>query len=366
MLLQIVTVCYGLLRALLTYGLLRRSHPRTPTTAAPFVSIIIAARNEAESLPTLLESLLAQTYGRYEVVIVDDRSTDATADVLREWSARDPRLKVVRVDDLPEGHTPKMHALAQGVAASDGALLLFTDADCAVPRTWVQGIVARFETGVGAVLGYVGLRAANNTVQEHVQALDYLAMMATMAGATNLGYPVGASGANLAYRRSAYEQAGGFEQMPTGAVADDMLLVQRVLDRTDQRVVFCDDPRTFIATDAEPTLPQLLDQRVRWMAGGQEVLSRNPALLVISSLIGTLNGILFSFPLLLARRRWRRALLQAVVGRMAAEALHVGVASVRFGQPHLLAYLPLWSILQVPYTMMVPLYSLSRKWAWKK
>lgn len=153
--------------------------------------------------------------------------------------------------------------------------------------------------------------------------------------------------------------------MPLGAVADDMLLLQRVLDRTAWQGTFCDDPTTFIMTDAEPTLTQLLNQRVRWMVGGQEVLHKNPPLLITSSLIGTFNGILLSFPLLLMRRDLRQVLVYAVVGRSLADALHLGVAALLFRRLALLRYLPLWMVVQIPYTVLLPLYSLSRKWSWK-
>jgi len=362
MLLQVVTACYIALRALLTFGLL---HKRTSSDVRPQVSVVIAARNEAATLPTLLSGLLNQTYPHYEVIIVDDRSDDDTPELLRQCQRRDRRLKVIRVTEVPEGRTPKMHALAQGIALAHGELLLLTDADCSLPRTWIEGMVGSFKPDVGAVLGYVGLQAANGTMLEQVQALDYFAMMATLAGATNLGFPLGATGANLAYRCSTYEQTGGFEALPLGAVADDMLLIQQVLDKTNWRVVFCDDPRTFVSTAAEPSLKQLLNQRVRWMAGGQEVLRNNRALLGTSMLIGMLNGMLLSFPVLLHRRNLRRALVQAVVGRIAADALHLSVAAARFRRWDVLRYLPLWLLLQLPYTIAVPLYSLSRKWSWK-
>jgi cellulose synthase/poly-beta-1,6-N-acetylglucosamine synthase-like glycosyltransferase len=326
---------------------------------------VVAARDEATSLSTLLDNLLQQNYGDYEVVIVNDRSTDETATILDAWQKRSGRLRVVNVSEVPEGRTPKMHALGLGIAASKGDIITLTDADCRVPPTWIEGLTASFTADVGAVIGYVGLRAAHNTWLEHVQALDYFAMMATMAGATKLGQPIGAAGANIAYRRAAYDAVGGFEAMPLGAVADDMVMLQQVLDHTDWRVVFCDDERAFITTDAEPTLELLFNQRVRWMAGGQEVLRHNPALLTTGMLIGTLNGILMSFPLLLGRRDLRRALLYAVVGRTLADALHLGVAAVHFRRVELLWYLPLWILLQIPYTTLLPLYSASRKWSWK-
>ncbi|HEX6291383.1 MAG TPA: glycosyltransferase [Herpetosiphonaceae bacterium] len=362
MLLQCVTACYLALRTVLTYGLLRRP---ARTTARPSVSIVVAARDEAATLPRLLDALLRQSYADYEVIVVDDRSTDATPDVLRERQARDPRLQVVTVSEVPEDRTPKIHALSQGIARARGAVLLLTDADCRVPPTWVAGMAACFTRDVGAVLGYVELHAPNGTLLEQLQALDYFSMMATMAGATNLDHPVGAAGANLAYRRAAYDQAGGFEQMLPGAVADDMVLLQHVLDRTVWRVAFCDDPGTFVSTTAEPTLRQALDQRVRWMAGGQEVLRHNPALLATSLLIGLLNGLLLSFPILLARRDLRRALAQALLGRALGDAVHLGVAAARFRRWDLLRYLPLWIVLQVPYTVLLPVYSSVSNWSWK-
>ncbi|MBV9786861.1 MAG: glycosyltransferase [Chloroflexi bacterium] len=362
MLLQVVTACYVALRVLLTIGLFRRQ-PRS--SAQPSVSVIVAARDEAADLPRLLDALLGQNYPRYEVIIVDDRSTDATPEMLRSYQARDPRLKIVTITEVPEGRTPKIHGLTQGIAQAQGELLLLTDADCRMPPTWISGMAACFTPDVGAVLGYVELYAANSRLMEDLQALDYFSMMATLAGATNLEHPVGAAGANLAYRRAAYNEAGGFEAMPTGAVADDMVLLQHVLDRTDWRVVFCDDPGAFVSTPAEPTLRQALNQRVRWMAGGQEVLWHNPALLVTGTIIGTLNGLLLSFPLLLGTRSLRRALLQLVAGRTLADLLHLGVAATRFQRRDLLRHLPLWMLLQMPYTMFLPLYSAFSKWSWK-
>lgn len=362
MLLYFVAVCYALMRAVLTVGALRRT---SSTSDQPFVSIVVAARNEADQLGALLSQLLRQDYPAYEVIIVDDRSTDATPDVLQAWRARDDRLKFVQITAAPQGRPPKMYALEQGVGAARGALLLFTDADCVVPPTWITAMARCFTPDVGAVIGYIELRAEHDTLLEHVQALDYFGMMALTASGTKLGHPLGGGGANLAYRRSAYRESGGFAHMPDGAIADDMLLIQRVQDRTRWRIAFCDDPRGFISTAAEPTLKQLLRQRARWMAGGQEVLRDNTALLVISSLLGTFNGMLLSFPLLLKRPVTRRALLWAIVIRVLADTLHLGVIAARWRRLQILRYLPLWLVAQVPYTIALPLYSLLGRWTWK-
>jgi chlorobactene glucosyltransferase len=100
-------------------------------TAWPRVSIIVPSRNEERNLPALIPSLLAQAYppDRYEIVVVDDQSTDATPAILAEFAADHPQLRVVGGEPLPEGWKGKCWAMAQGAAVAQGDWLLFTDAD---------------------------------------------------------------------------------------------------------------------------------------------------------------------------------------------------------------------------------------------
>lgn len=95
----------------------------------PRISILFAARDEAERMPQALASLLKLDYPDYEVIAVDDRSTDATGKILDEFAAKDARLKAIHVTDLPQGWLGKPHALATAYEKASGAWLVFTDAD---------------------------------------------------------------------------------------------------------------------------------------------------------------------------------------------------------------------------------------------
>src|SRR3984893_17238015 len=95
---------------------------------APLLSIVVPARNEERAVEAAVRSLLAQDYPSCEVIVVDDRSTDRTADILRAL-ATDSRLRVVSGVEPPEGWLGKPHALFQGARAARGELLLFVDAD---------------------------------------------------------------------------------------------------------------------------------------------------------------------------------------------------------------------------------------------
>jgi hypothetical protein len=107
---------------------------RVGDAECPVVSILFAARDEADKLPEALASFLAQDYPRYEVIGVDDRSQDATGVILDEWAARDPRSKAIHVGQLPAGWLGKPHGLAAAYTQSKGEWLVFTDADvCFAP-----------------------------------------------------------------------------------------------------------------------------------------------------------------------------------------------------------------------------------------
>lgn len=95
----------------------------------PSLSIVVPARNEARGIEAGVRSLLAQDVPRLEVILVEDRSDDATPQIADRLAAEDPRLRVIHVTELPHGWLGKNHALHLGAARASGELILFTDAD---------------------------------------------------------------------------------------------------------------------------------------------------------------------------------------------------------------------------------------------
>jgi len=110
------------------------------------ISVIVPARNEAVRVGTLVRSILAQDHPHLELVVVDDRSTDATREVALREAAGDPRARVLRVEERPEGWQGKLHALAEGVSGARGEWLLFLDADQRLAsRDVLRRLVAELE-----------------------------------------------------------------------------------------------------------------------------------------------------------------------------------------------------------------------------
>ena len=116
-----------------------------PGTSPKKVSIIVAARNEQRNIRTALQSLLDLEYPNYELVVVDDRSEDATGKILDAMAVSNPSLNVIHIDSLPAGWLGKNHALWVGSKQATGDYLLFTDADIIMEPTVVTRAVTYME-----------------------------------------------------------------------------------------------------------------------------------------------------------------------------------------------------------------------------
>ena len=103
--------------------------PETPLESNPRVSVIAPARDEADTIEAAVATRLRDDYPNLEIILVDDRSTDGTPEIVDELAARDPRVKALHIKQLPEGWIGKQHAMQKGAETATGEWLLFSDAD---------------------------------------------------------------------------------------------------------------------------------------------------------------------------------------------------------------------------------------------
>lgn len=192
------------------------------------VSVVVCIRNGSQDWPHLWSALCGQTYDSpFEVVVVDDGSTDETPRLLAEALALEStiQLQVIRL----EGSSPgKKDALACGVEAAHGDWLLFTDVDCipASPR-WIELMTAPAVKGAGAVLGISWPRAENpSNMLSRLQILDAIMVARSYIGWTHKGYPYMGVGRNWSIKKERFPKGAGPDDLASG---DDDLAVQALV-----------------------------------------------------------------------------------------------------------------------------------------
>ena len=210
-----------------------------PGARRPRISIIVPARDEARRIEVAMQSLLALNYPDFEVIAINDRSSDATADILARLQHTDSRLTVLQVSDLPDGWLGKNHANAMGAARANGELLLFTDADilmtpdtldraaaCIEREGWDHITAAPRAHLPGAVLGQFAL---------YFGLLFSLFARPWAARNPRSRAHVGIGAFNFV-RRSAYEAVGGHERLRMRP--DDDLKLGKLLKSQGYRQLF--------------------------------------------------------------------------------------------------------------------------------
>jgi chlorobactene glucosyltransferase len=203
-----------------------------PVAGGELVSVIVPARNEAATIRTLLGSLLATRYHPVEIVVVDDRSTDDTAAVVGTVS--DPRLRLIRGDELPQGWYGKPWACYQGFRAARGSLLLFTDADTHHhPELLGRAVGALSQQGAGLVTVSPLQRCVTFWERVVMPQIWFLLALRYHPPAVNRGRQerdVIANGQFILTTRQAYE-AAGTHKVVSQEVAEDLALAQAYLRR---------------------------------------------------------------------------------------------------------------------------------------
>ena len=232
----------------------------------PFVSVIIAARNEAENLTLLIQKLNEQVYGNFEVCIINDRSTDDSKEILESLKEKYVWLKVLHIDFVPATFNPKKYALQKGIAQASGEYLLFTDADCLpVSTTWISSIMAKYKDNTAVILGFSDYLAKGTLLNKLIRwdtfytAVQYFSL-------AHVGFPYMGVGRNLSYKKSLFKKVGGFRKIADITGGDDDLLIGKMATKENTTYTYFFDSQTI--SKPETTWESWFKQKLRHLSVG--------------------------------------------------------------------------------------------------
>lgn len=332
----------------------------------PSVSILISARNESQGIRATLDSVLSQEYaGPWDVWVADDRSTDDTPKILAEYAAKNPRLHILTIREIPEGVSPKKNALSKLIDACEGEILCHTDADCIVKPTWINGIVREFEPGIELVAGhsYIPTVPGKSSVLICMQAVETLIYRVAGTAGLAMHLPLTSTGNNFAYRKSFFKSVHGFTGVLKIQSGDDDLLMQKIADDRPWAMRYCITESTFVTTNGKETLKELWEQRKRWASA---TIYYTPKIVFVLSLVflfllmQCITAVLapFSFEILIAA-------LVAFVAKSTADLILILRGLRIFRQEHLLKWCIPVEFIHAPFTVLAVLFGLFGRFKWK-
>lgn len=261
---------------------------RKPTDQQP-LSIIICAKNEADNLRQNLPKVLTQDYPDYEVIVVDDASTDDTAAILQSFAQQYTRLKIVTIGRDEERLLPgKKFALNKAVAVAKNELLLLTDADC-IPASghWASLMAVPLQGQKELVAGYGGYKKAAGWLNKFIR-WETLHTFIQYSSYANTGIPYMAVGRNIAYKKALLLDAQQSELWATIPSGDDDLLIRATANRKNMTVVA--EPDAFTYSDAKDNMKDWIAQKQRHVSTGKLYKVHSRFLL---SLYGFSHGLMW-------------------------------------------------------------------------
>ena len=245
----------------------------------PSVSVIVPIRNEVENILGLLVSLQNQLYsGPLEIIIINDYSEDDSYEVVREFIADKASFKLYSL----ETYTGKKAAISEGIKLATGDIILTTDGDCVARPTWVEAMVNAFDESTQMVSGPVKF-ATGNSILSKMQSIEFASLIGSGAALIGWQKPLMANGANMGFRKSAFEAVGGFEGNTETASGDDVFLLHKIASYFPNSIAFAKQEDAIMQTVAQPTLKSFVNQRIRWASkwkGYNDVFTKLTAVLI--------------------------------------------------------------------------------------
>ncbi|WP_189319412.1 glycosyltransferase family 2 protein [Leeuwenhoekiella nanhaiensis] len=322
-------------------------------------SIIIPFRNEARHLEALLETLNCLDYPDelYEIILINDGSTDRSLEVIENFLAAHQRLELKTLNNKRVSGSPKKDALNLGIAEAKMDWIITTDADCRVPSNWLKHYNYKIlREACTFIAGPVCFYEDQNQLLDAFQQLDFLSLQGATIGSFGLSRPFMCNGANLGFLKSSFLRLNGYAANNHIASGDDVFLMQQFLEADAKAVGYLKTWHALVETAPQPDLKSLINQRKRWAAKASAYKSRFAVLVSVLVLLGNASAVAGLF---------FAEIYYLLILKVAIDFLLIWCTATLFAQKKQLKHY-VWVALVYPFfTLYIALVSQFGKFSWK-
>jgi len=225
------------------------------------ISIIVASKNEATNIPSLVSALLNQNYSKdnFEVIIVDDHSTDNTYSIAEEATKGLDNIKIVKaIDKLFEG---KRGALDIGIKLAKYPFILITDADCEPKKEWINSFANNFEKGGEFLFGIAPYKATTSFINL-VSRFENLRASIIVFAFAKLGLPYSATARSFGFSKEAFINIGGYKNTTDTLSGDDDLLLREAVNN-NLKIGVVTNTDAFVISKTKENISEYVNQKSR-------------------------------------------------------------------------------------------------------
>jgi glycosyltransferase involved in cell wall biosynthesis len=260
----------------------------------PKVSVVICAKNEEENLRQNLKVVLIQNYPDFEVIVVNDQSTDKTAEVVQHFCDRNENVRLINIkSDITKPLPGKKFPLKVGVQAASNEIIVVTDADCKPANTlWLKHLVAEFLKETDFVLGYAPFYAEATFLNKLIRYDNVQTAMQYLSFAV-AGIPYMGVGRNMAFKKSQYLEWNEKEKTKKILSGDDDLFINAKATKASTEIAI--NKYSFIYSAPKNTYSDWLNQKARHTETGFHYKFSHQFLL---SLFALTNLLFYAWPLM--------------------------------------------------------------------
>jgi poly-beta-1,6-N-acetyl-D-glucosamine synthase len=334
-----------------------------PTTN---LSVIVAIRNEEKQIPELLQNLKAQNYpqGLVEIILINDHSEDNSKAVILKFAQEQAlNLTLINLADKTEA-TGKKAAIAAGIKAATGELLVFTDGDCRVQPDWLCYLEYQFTSRQAKFISGPVLYQKPKNMFGQMQLVEFASLIGMGGSSIALGKPNMCNGANMAYPKLVFEEIGGFtgnEQIPSG---DDEFIMHKVHALYPNQVYFLKAKPAIVYTNPKPNLKEFFRQRVRWASKWPAY--RSFGVKALALLVFITNFFLFAGLLLALAGYFSIKFIVLATGvKILVDMVFLGPVLHFFSKTRLVCWVLPLQFIYIPYVMLTALAGLNGTYSWK-
>ncbi|WP_237340635.1 glycosyltransferase [Wenyingzhuangia fucanilytica] len=321
------------------------------------VSVIVCAKNEAENLKNYLPYLINQKYDEFELVLINDRSYDETADIFETYEQQYDFVKVVTIQETDYFYGNKKYALTLGIKAAKHDCLLLTDADCQ-PNSeyWIQEMANQFTQNKEVVLGYGAYQDIPKSFINKMIRYETLMTALQYFSFAQIGIPYMGVGRNLMYSKTLFLKNKGFHQHIRVMSGDDDLLINQIANKQNTAICFDENAHT--------TSPPKLDRKSWTTQKRRHISTANLYKPLHKFLLGlyTFNRLLFWLVLpasliYVDNTNYQLIIAGLIAIKLISEYIVVGIAAKKLKEKGLVLFTPILDICLLFFQLYIFIYN---------